>query len=49
MWGQDMLLAERIRTYQFGFLKDEIYSGLLGETPKDLQIDRIQGKKVGKI
>jgi|GEM_PF-4764340 hypothetical protein len=44
MWGQDMLLAERIRTYQFGFLKDEIYNGLLGKAPKDLQIERIQGK-----
>ena len=41
MWGQDMLLAERISTYQFGMLKDEIHLGLRGKAPKDLHIDRI--------
>jgi len=41
MWGKDMLLADRISAHQFGFLKDEIYCGLRGEAPKDLQIERI--------
>jgi len=38
MWGQDMLLAERISAHQFGMLKEEIYGGLHGEPPEDLQL-----------
>ena len=37
MWGQDMLLADRISDYQFGMLREEIYGGLRGESPMDLQ------------
>ena len=38
MWGKDMLLAERINAHQFGMLKEEIYGGLRGESPEDLQL-----------
>ena len=40
MWGQDMLIAERINDYQFGMLKEEIYGGLIGKAPEDLQFSR---------
>ncbi len=40
MWGQDMLLAERINTHQFGMLKEEIYGGLRGQSPQDLQVSK---------
>jgi hypothetical protein len=40
LWGNYMLVVESISNYHFGMLKNEIYGGLCGEPPKDLQIDR---------